>query len=60
MYYVYKQPNGLPCVTECEQVGLKLIGTADSKEDAEKKLKLYLLINMNNYSDGRKPKKIIK
>lgn len=27
---------------------------------AEKKLKLYLLINMNNYSDGRKAKKIIK
>lgn len=43
MYYVYKQPDGLPCVTEKEQNGMKLMGNAESLEDAEKILKLYLL-----------------
>lgn len=44
MYYVYKQPDGFPCVTGQKQNELKLIGTADTIEDAEKILKLYLLI----------------
>ena len=43
MYYIYKQFNSLPCVTEREQNGMELIGTAKSAENAEKLLKLYLL-----------------
>ena len=43
MYYVYKQFNGLPCVAEKEQIGMELIGTAETPENAEKILKSYLL-----------------
>lgn len=45
-YYVYRQPDGLPCVTTVVQ-NLELIGTADSYEDAEKMVKLSLLVMLN-------------
>lgn len=47
MYYIYKKPDGLPCVTECEQNGMELIGTAESVENAEI-LKLYLTLKFQN------------
>ena len=45
-YYVYKQPDGLPCVTTTGQ-DLELIGTASSLENAEKMVKLSLLIMLD-------------
>lgn len=45
-YYVYKQPDGLPCVTTTVQ-DLELIGTASSLENAEKMVKLSLLVMLN-------------
>lgn len=45
-YYVYKQADGMPCVTTTMQE-LELIGTADSYENAEKMVKLSLLIMLN-------------
>lgn len=45
-YYVYRQPDGLPCVTTTVQ-DLELIGTADSYENAEKMVKLSLLVMLN-------------
>lgn len=44
--YVYRQHNGLPCVTTITQ-NLELIGTADSYEKAEEMMKLSLLIMLN-------------
>ena len=52
MYYVYKQPDGLSCVTEKEQNGMKLIGNAESLEDAEKILYNYLNSLSQKHSDG--------
>lgn len=43
MYYIYKQVNGLPCITEHMQMGMELIATTQSYEEAEKILKLCLL-----------------
>ena len=51
-YYVYKQLNGMPCVTTTTQ-NLELIGTADSYENAEKMVKLSLLIILNKAKDTR-------
>lgn len=42
MYYIYKQPDSLPCVTEREQNSMELIGTSESAENAEKILYNYL------------------
>ena len=51
-YYVYRQPDGMPCVTTTIQ-DLELIGTADSYENAEKMVKLSLLIMLNK-AKGKK------
>ena len=57
MYYVYKQFNGLPCVAEKEQMGMELIGTAETAENAEKMLKSYLLsLKYKNWSINNFPK----
>lgn len=57
MYYIYKQLDGLPCVTEREQNGMELIGTSESAENAEKILKLYLLsVKFKNKSKSKRGK----
>ena len=43
-YYVYKQPDGLPCVTTTVQ-DLELIGTASSLENAEVQLSLLIMLD---------------
>lgn len=52
MYYIYKQPDSLPCVTEREQNSIELIGTSESAENAEKILYNYLNSLSQKYSDG--------
>ncbi|WP_412610129.1 hypothetical protein [Candidatus Pseudoruminococcus sp.] len=52
MYYVYKQPDSLPCVTEREQNGMELIGKAESAENAKKILYNYLNSLSQKHCDG--------
>jgi len=51
-YYVYRQHDGLPCVTTITQ-NLELIGTADSYEKAEEMMKLSLLIMLNKAKEKK-------